>query len=413
MISQKFTSEIDLKEYCNIPSLIFREMLSKSKIPSGAQKIWLLLFDLAKFDRKFEINITIKRLQQLLGYKSKRTVEMALKALEDFGLISRKANKDRIGKRLENTYILILDKLKGLLEISNRKMSVKPKNPINTIKNDVDFDYSVDENYTHEEGCLAESQHDSKPENIGDPDTHPAKKFGAYNYTEYSNINNCCNDYSSGNKEIVDNFVLPSGKNEKLECYFPAKQKPKSKAAATLRHMINQPVIFEKEVYDDLTSNQENVVNQIIGYLQAVKHISPAVSAAKEEFEWIKATLLRLETFSNCGKSFLHRINVVIKLIREGRFSKPFAERYKSREEFYAQQKAKGGATHKKDDRLSVEARANKEAIDQCENNIKKALAKFDEARNESDKNSWSELLKTYRDKLQELDCLNKRFQHT
>lgn len=401
-----------LKEYCNIPSLILREQLcrcvarSKVRLSAGARNLWLLLFDLAKFDKQAEVGISIDKLQDLLGYRSRRSIEMNLKQLIDNKFIIRLNHYSNIGKQMINTYkVLLPKKLLTILENSNKKVSIKPKSPKESIVPEIEkvgIDYAIQINESPEVELSDDSS--LNPDNSIIPAPSPAKNCGPFNYPRNMDINNC---YTS-NLDNVD--------KENLHVFYPAKEKPISMGRVVLRHCLDKVTIFEKKLGQFLTEKQEALVSKIIAFWTRSRYIS----APKEAFEWITNALLNPKEYSQCGKDFLKKINTIFKAIREKRFTKPFTLRYQARERFRAIQNenelknASEAGTHKicshqspdvAEGRMSAEIEDKASLLTKCRQtiaNLEEKLANLGQ-NEEGERKTYVQLLEMYAFKLQEL----------
>src|ERR1700677_382927 len=297
------------KEYLNYPSLILREVKSCKMLSDGAKHCWELLFDLSKFDQKRFIEISIKRIRHILAEsKSYRTIQRYLAQLAKYGFITIKKNFDSYG-RIENTYTIKIPELINT-KIENRadKIFIKstklPSKPLNPR-----YDKFVQGN---------------KELNIKDN-------------------NNCCfSDLEEKEEEYFEEEGAVSGdlpteikSDVAVLEYYPAKLQPSTPTKAVLRHALKHAVKFEATVNEKLTQAQESVVKQVISFWTALRY----VSAPKECFDWIQAVLLNPQALSRCGNSFLKKMNVIFKMIREKRFSKPFAQRYREKTDYQKEQK--------------------------------------------------------------------------
>ena len=163
---------------------------------------------------------------------------------------------------------------------------------------------------------------------------------------------------------------------------------------------MKSAMMTRMDVYDDenlqLTQNQENVIKQIVSFWKNARY----VSSASDCHDWIKAILLNPNALSACGNIFLKRINVVIKLIREQRFSKPFIQRYQD----YAQYKANKAPKNiiKPEDsnvsksERSAETRLREERVNNLNNQVKSLKVKISETID-------SVLIETYQGLIQKL----------
>lgn len=375
MISQTFSYDSTPREYFQISSIVFREVKGYS-IPKTASDLWVILYDLAKFDSNREVKISIDKLCDIVA-RGRSTVESHLRSLEKKSFIKRLPNFTKIGSRLINTYkvlipVAILEKLKT----SEKKVSITPDHPI--IKNlpmEHDILNSISATYVFEDN----SELLISPVNSMNISTPPSENCGTFNKSPKEiYINNCYND----NKGSVDNSIGNSlisedaeiVNNEFFETYYPAKEKPASLKEAKLRHCLKKKTVFEKTIGNHLTDKQKAVINQIIAFWKTMKYVSSPTDC----FDWVRAAVLRPSSLSRCGNSFLAKINVIIKMIRARQFSKPFVERYKSRDEYRAEKSKKKlkPLTEQATTRLSAKEQEKLEKIEQL-----KALINVEEVR--------------------------------
>ena len=375
-----------LREYCKFPSLLLRELKGYAKLSSGAKDIWEILYDLAKFDAQCEVEVSIEKLREIRNCKSRRTIELNLKNLESHHFIKKIKSYSKIGSQLINTYqVLIPLEIAERINNSHQKVSIKPKNPITALSF---VDQRLDQAYFNpsqniNNDCLHTSFEDielpSSHENMGDSVTPPENNCGPFNdYFEDININNC---YSSSNefleetkKEVVESCISETEESntEVLE-YYPAKDKPVSLGKAVLRHMLAAPIQFEAYISEQLTHAQEAVVQSIIAFWKSARY----VSSVQDCYDWIKSLLLNPNALSQCGNRFLQRINVINKLIREKRFSKPFVERYRSDAAHKAQRKSNPMTVLKQANRLSSQDQAKQSILGQCQDVIERTRVKL------------------------------------
>ncbi|MCX7124038.1 MAG: hypothetical protein NTV32_10350, partial [Gammaproteobacteria bacterium] len=119
------------KEYCNIPSRVIRGIKS-CNLPSKAREIWEVVYDSGKYDLNREVyGLTVDKIQQIIGAKSRRTPEMHLATLVKLGYLEITPNYSDSGRRLPNTYKpLIPQELLQKMTGNTVKLSVTPRNPI-------------------------------------------------------------------------------------------------------------------------------------------------------------------------------------------------------------------------------------------------------------------------------------------
>src|ERR1700677_2004073 len=292
MFSNDISFELNLREYCNIPSILLRELKGLSKLPKTASDIWLILYDLCKFDLNKEVKVSIKKLCTLVA-RERRTVESHLQNLEKLCFIKKVANYSKFGSQLINTYkVLIPQTLKSKISNSDKKLSIIPEHPLSqlftTNENFNEYDDQVkiifDETSKPLNGsfsglfpqespnsskvsisscskidvdplekllpiatCFSASQPYLKPIKAKRLLPPPAENCRPFNYPKDNNINNC---YSSSleKKElgfefereipaIVDIPAKVQLDTEVLE-YYPAKQKAATPTKAVLRHAL-------------------------------------------------------------------------------------------------------------------------------------------------------------------------------
>ena len=364
-----------LKEYCKFPSLLLRELKGYAKLSSGAKDIWEILYDLAKFDAQCEVEVSIEKLREIRNCKSRRTIELNLKNLESHHFIKKIKSYSKIGSQLINTYqVLIPVEIAERINNSHQKVSIKPKNPIAT---------PTQTNKVFENDFMNTDFNDldlpSIQEDMDVSATPPENNCGPFNdYFEDININNC---YSSSNdflkepeKEIVESCIFEDEEsNTEVLAYYPAKEKQASLGKAVLRHMLTAPIQFEAHINAQLTHAQEAVIQAIIAFWKAARYVSSVTDC----YDWIKSLLLNPNALSQCGNRFLQRINVINKLIREKRFSKPFVERYRSYAAHQAQRTSSPSTVLKQSERLSSQDQEKQSILGQCQDVIERTLAKL------------------------------------
>lgn len=391
-----------LKEYCKFPSLLLRELKGYAKLSSGAKDVWEILYDLAKFDTHCEVEVSIEKLREIRNCKSRRTIELNLKNLESHHFIKKIKSYSKIGSQLINTYrVLIPIEIAERLTNSHKKVSIKPKNPIvtsTTQAKELEQDHSntiesIESEWitTSFEGCELPSTR----ENISFSTAPPENNYGPFNdYLEEININNCCfsNDevLEESKQEIVEPCISKTEEtHSEVLVYYPSKEKPASLGKAVLRHMLTAPIQFEAHINQQLTQAQEAVIEAIISFWKAARY----VSSVRDCYDWIKSLLLNPKALSQCGNRFLQRINVINKLIREKRFSKPFVERYRSNTAYKTEQKQRPSGVLKQADRLSSHDQAKQSILSQCEEVIARTHAKLAALRTDATDDERSPLL--------------------
>ncbi len=137
--------------------------------------------------------------------------------------------------------------------------------------------------------------------------------------------------------------------------------------------MLTAPMQFEAHINKQLTHAQEAVIQTIIAFWKSARY----VSSVQDCYDWIKSLLLNPNALSQCGNRFLQRINVINKLIREKRFSKPFVERYRSYAAHKAQRKSNPTAVLKQSERLSSQDQTKQSILGQCQDVIERTYAKL------------------------------------
>ena len=342
------------KEYCNMPSRVIRGIKS-CNLPSKAREIWEIVYDSGKYDLNREVyGLTIDKIQQIIGAKSRRTPEMHLATLVKLGYLEITPNYSESGRRLPNTYKpLIPQELLQKMADSTVKLSVIPRNPIipRNVETEItpsleSYNFDSYHNSTYDDlGYPVEpdvSEHISRPSDISNECSSevanepneaseavmptPAKNCGTYNYHEEVNIN------------INNCYSLSAKENEKeVVKIFPSIKQPQNINKACIKHMIKSEYLVEPKISDILTETQKRVIDEIISFWKFHRY----VSSIKDCRDWIISTLLNPKALSGCGKSFLKKVNTIIKLIREKRFSKPFTIRYNEKEQYTTNQSKK------------------------------------------------------------------------
>ncbi len=283
------------KEYCNIPSRVIRGIKS-CNLPSKAREIWEVVYDSGKYDLNREVyGLTVDKIQQIIGAKSRRTPEMHLATLVKLGYLEITPNYSDSGRRLPNTYKpLIPQELLQKMTGNTVKLSVTPRNPIIPRNVEIamtpniesynldsyhsntydDLEYTKENNVVEldlkeyfnsifdisKEGEISPEIAYESTEAVMVPETVepiPANFCGTYNYHEDNiDINNCYNSKD----DCFDTYskTVQQSDAPKIVEYFPAKQKPQSLSKAVLRHMLEKPVKFEAHVTDTLTVNSRH-----------------------------------------------------------------------------------------------------------------------------------------------------------
>lgn len=313
------------KEFLMYPSKVLAEIKS-SELSHGAKHCWELLLERSKFNAMDGIKISISHLRALLKRRDKapcrRTIQRYIKELSNLGFLRIEANYNQFG-RIENTYSVQLPKtiIKNIKEkgksinlLSSKFMDSSQDHKLNKAKNNAVSSKcnkapSVEKSRCDKIVTVKDKKKDLKINN---------------NYSKARELkkDNCCS--LKENKEKLQTLIDISTQNKII--YYPAKEKLKTKASAVLRHCLNAPQKFEKQIGVELSQSQETVIEQVATFFSS----SPSLSSIKELMQWIKITLLNPNAFSNCGKIFLHKLNAIIKKLRNGCFTKPFTLRYKN-----------------------------------------------------------------------------------
>lgn len=241
-------------------------------------------------------------------------------------------------------------------------------------------------------GCL-----NTPPANL----TTPLNK----NLPEEVKYNNCYNSKVDKDSS-VDNSIAPpleTNKPDEIVKYYPEMKQPQSLKEVVLRHVLTQPVAFELAINSSLSKAQEFVVKEVVNFWTARRY----VSAPKVTFAWIKHMILSSDCVSRGGQDFLYKINCIIKLIRERRFSKPFEKRYEDLAAYKEDQAAgrvdqcEKGPASEASFKKSREATIQNEHVESCNNQIKALQEKIEQdPDNRSVYQAWME---PFRARLQEV----------
>ncbi len=119
MISQTFSYNSKLKEFCKFPSELLDEVIGLS-IPAMARLCYTKLYDKAKFDPNMCIKISTQQLAKMFG-RGVRTIQLHLKLLEQKGFLRRIANFKDDGYQDANTIQILIPEalLKKILKTSD------------------------------------------------------------------------------------------------------------------------------------------------------------------------------------------------------------------------------------------------------------------------------------------------------
>ena len=284
------------KEFLKYPSLILREVKGCSLLSLGAKHCWELLFDLSKFDKQSrKIEISNGKLRSMLC-KAKRTIQRYTKELANNGFITIKENYDKHG-RLENTYIVLVPNFileniakkprkpkKQYYAKSNKPLASNSEMKINSSIDNYSNDYEIDleyfDSYKKEQALSnIEANRLSKLEN-----SHGDKNVTAKDIGIRLSINNNSNTKNIGNNNNTVSFKALNKENS-------------------------------------VSSLNEKRIRYIKGMIKKVEEAGVKISNPQELFDQICFQIS--SAFYYVGKSFKHQVNIISKLLRQGRWRTP------------------------------------------------------------------------------------------